>query len=108
MATTKFSDELKNTIDFCAHAFEPSEPEPEPLADGETAIADVGAHNAKGPIEDKALAGLDQDSKRVFKDVTAKGEMDNSSFEHIDNLVSDRFHGLALRLERGTLGLQQA
>ncbi|KAF8907995.1 hypothetical protein CPB85DRAFT_1376447 [Mucidula mucida] len=106
VATMEFSAELRQTIDFCAHAFEPSEPEPEQLGEGDVAPALKPV--AKPEEIDKELAGLDKDSKRVFENVSSRGEMNNSDFEHMDNLVSDRFHGLSLRLKRGSLGLQKA
>ncbi len=107
VATMEFSAELRQTIDFCAHAFEPSEPEPEQLGEGEVAPALKPVAKPE-EIADKELAGLDKDSKRVFENVSSRGEMNNSDFEHMDNLVSDRFHGLSLRLKRGSLGLQKA
>lgn len=100
VATNKHADELRRTIDFCAHAFEPSEPEAKPLAPGE--VAAVAA-----PAEESNLTGLDKDSKRVLNDLSSRGEMNNSDFEHIDNLVSDQFEGHRLRLTRGSLGLEK-
>ncbi|RDB25409.1 Sulochrin halogenase [Hypsizygus marmoreus] len=100
VATSKHAEELRQTIDFCAHAFEPSEPEPSPTANGAT-------FKKVGPIEDKELSGLDADSKRVFNELTVRGSMNNSDFEHIDNLLSDRFDGIRLRLSHGSLGLEK-
>jgi len=101
VATTEYSDELRKTIDFCAQAFEPSAPAAVPLAPGET-VTPIKTH----VVEEKDLAGLDKDSKRVFEDLSSRGSMDNSDFEHIDNLLSDRFEGYQLRLTRGSLGLE--
>jgi len=99
VATTEYTDELRKTIDFCAKAFEPSEPEPVSSAPGPAAV--------RGPIEDKELAGLDKDSKRVFNELSSRGSMNNSDFEHIDNLLSDVFDGFRLRLKYGSLGLNK-
>ncbi|KAF8891751.1 FAD/NAD(P)-binding domain-containing protein [Infundibulicybe gibba] len=104
IATTDYTEDLRRTIDFCAHAFEPSEPEPTPLPVISEVPAAATAPNGT-VVEDKELAGLDSESKRVLKELSSRGEMNNSSFEHIDNLVSDIFDGFRLRLQHGSLGL---
>jgi hypothetical protein len=99
---SQFEDQLRETIDFCQRAFGP-EPEPE--------VAGLAAHApeaSKDKPKDGNLAELDQGIERVFNAVAERKEMTNEDLEHIDNLVADKFHGLRLRLQKGTLGLENA
>lgn len=98
VAITQFSDDLKATFDFCSKVIE-----------------HIGNHNpaqtsVDGDVPTVPSVGNDQeDSKRVVAPSASHGETGNSKFkaEEMDNLVSDQFHGLSLRLQRGALGLQK-
>lgn len=101
-ANKKLSEaELRQTIDFCANAFAPSEPEERKR------VMELIAAGKENEI-DESKAAVSAKDKTIMDGMTARKMMRTEDTYHIDAYVADNFHGLKLRLERGQLGLARA
>jgi len=100
---------------FCAHAFEPSkrvEEPPEPLNKSEELPNDKSEDVADRVYKEKAdqfHAKLMAEEEEIFKRIRARNVKDAENTVSLDgNFRTDVIDGLAIRLERGSLGLVPA
>ena len=120
-------NELNKTLDFCAHAFEPTLPEdrqtvleklngltidhkPSSISCPISANAN-GAPGANGhaPVKDKESdtfnTSLTAEEQRILAHIRARRMMRTEDTMNIASFSTDVIDGLAARLERGRLGL---
>lgn len=91
--TKKLSEaELRDTIDFCANAFVPAEPEERKRI---VELIAAGKENEIDEAKDRA----------IVNGMTAQKMMRFEDTHRLDAYVADDFNGLQLRMERGRLGL---
>ena len=102
--------ELQDTLDFCTQAY--SEPcLPEERAKVLSHVGDVAIHDAVKMVRDEdhpdrtLIDGLDEQSYKVFKAITARRVLRT---EEINNITTSDQFGFRMRMERGELGLQRA
>lgn len=86
---------LRQTIDFCAQAFEPASLE-DWHKDGDNSLTE------EDQISEEAKAKAAQ---RMADVVAAKKTLRAEDMFHIGKFVTDKFNGLSIRFEKGRLGL---
>ncbi|TFK37701.1 hypothetical protein BDQ12DRAFT_724147 [Crucibulum laeve] len=85
-------DEIRKTIDFCTQAFEP-------------ATLEDWHRGSEAPGEE--AAAKDEAKERWSNDVlAARQTLGAEDMFHIGKFVSDKLHGLSIRLNKGKLGLE--
>ncbi|KAF9451350.1 FAD/NAD(P)-binding domain-containing protein [Macrolepiota fuliginosa MF-IS2] len=89
-------DSLRRTIDFCTQAFEPAS-----LEDWHKEGDNSHMTEEEASEEAKAKA-----AQRMEEVVAAKKTLRAEDMFHIGKFVMDKFNGLSIRLEKGSLGLQ--
>lgn len=108
MSSNLSHHELAQTLDFCAAAFDETQPEEKEsvlrkvVSNGENIMGDSDNLKQCGDAYEKIFSS---EELRVVNHIRARDIMDTKSTFDLDNFGTDVIDGMRVNLQRGKLGL---
>ena len=106
MGSSLSQDELTQTLNFCAAAFDQTQPEERESALQK--LTSMGENITDGHLKNNVniyKENFSQEELRVISHIRARRVMDTKSTFSLDNFSTDVIDGMRVNLQRGKLGL---